>query len=130
MVDTLGLIWVVWVHAAGIQDFQSGKLLILMLLAQVQIITPRLQIIWADGIYTSMVDWVKRLGLAFRLEVVKRSDKLKEFVPLPKRWIVERTFAWLGRYRRLSKDYEYETRSSEAMIRVASIHLMVRRLVT
>jgi putative transposase len=60
--------------------------------------------------------------------IVKRPEGLKGFLLLPKRWIVERTFAWLGRYRRLSKDYEYLTQASEAMTRVAMIQLMVRRL--
>jgi putative transposase len=62
------------------------------------------------------------------LEIVKRPEGTKGFLLLPKRWIVERTFAWLGRYRRLSKDYEYVTQTSEAMIRVVMVHLMVRRL--
>ena len=63
-----------------------------------------------------------------RLDIVKRPEGIKGFLLLPKRWIVERTFDWLSRYRRLSKDDEYETHTSEAMIRVAMIHLMVRRL--
>ena len=63
-----------------------------------------------------------------RLESIKRSDQAKGFVLLPKRWVVERTFGWFGKYRRLSKDYEYLTASSEAMIYVAMIHLMVRRI--
>ena len=63
-----------------------------------------------------------------RLEIVKRSDNVRGFVVQPKRWIVERTFGWLTRYRRLSKDYEYLTATSEAMIHVAMINLMVRRL--
>jgi putative transposase len=62
------------------------------------------------------------------LEIVKRPKRVKGFQLLPWRWIVERIFGWLGRYRRLSKDYEYLTQTSEAMIRVAMIHLMVRRL--
>jgi putative transposase len=63
-----------------------------------------------------------------RLESTKRSDAVKGFVVIPKRWIVERTFGWFNRYRRLSKDYEYLPQTSEAMIRVAMIHLMVHRL--
>jgi putative transposase len=62
------------------------------------------------------------------LEIVKRPEGIKGFLLLPKRWIVERTFAWLGRYRRLSKEDEDLTQTSETMIRVAMIHLMVRRL--
>ena len=63
-----------------------------------------------------------------RLEIVKRSDRLKGFVVLPKRWIVERTFGWFYTYRRLSKDYEYLTATSEAMIHVVMIHIMVWRI--
>ena len=70
--------------------------------------------------------WERSLGWV--LQVVKRTDDMKGFVVLPKRWIVERTFAWLGRYRRLSKDYEEQTRNSETMIRLAMINLMLHRL--
>ena len=73
-----------------------------------------------------MIDWVKQ-RTGWLLEIVKRSDTQKGFVVLPKRWIVERTFAWLGRYRRLSKDYEAQTESSAAMVYVAMIQIMLRR---
>jgi putative transposase len=72
--------------------------------------------------------WALRPWRKVRLEIVKRPDGVKSFQVLPKRWIVERTFGWFGRYRRLAKDYEYLPRTSETMIRVAMIHLMVRRL--
>jgi putative transposase len=91
----------------------------------------RLRLIWADQAYAGdLVAWVWALrpSRKVRLEIVKRPEGAKGFLLLPKRWIVERTFAWLGRYRRLSKDYEYLTQTSEAMIQVAMIHLMVRRL--
>jgi putative transposase len=87
--------------------------------------------IWADGAYAGpLVDWVRALRpqRPIRLEITKRSDRLKGFVVIPKRWIVERTLGWLNRYRRLSKDYEYHTETSEAMIQIAMIHVMVRRL--
>jgi putative transposase len=87
--------------------------------------------IWADGAYAGvLVDWVRALRpkRPLRLEITKRADRLKGFVVIPKRWIVERTLGWLNRYRRLSKDYEYHTETSEAMIRVAMIHVMIRRL--
>ena len=71
--------------------------------------------------------WTRNVG-HWVLEIVKRSDDVTGFQVLPKRWIVERTFAWFGRYRRLSKDYETLTESSEAMIHMAMIHLMLRRL--
>ena len=72
--------------------------------------------------------WGLRPWRKVRLEIVKRPEGTHGFLLLPKRWVVERTFAWLGRYRRLAKDYEYLTQTSEAMIRVAMIRLMVHRL--
>jgi putative transposase len=91
----------------------------------------RLRLIWADQAYTGdLVAWLwgLRPWRRVRLEIVKRPEGTKGFLLLPKRWVVERTFGWLGRYRRLSKDYEYLTQTSEAMIRVAMIRLMVHRL--
>jgi len=83
---------------------------------------------WADGGYAGkLVLWVKETFL-WTLDIVKRSDDMSGFVVLPKRWIVERTFGWLGRYRRLSKDYEGRTDNSEAMILIAMTNLMSRRL--
>jgi len=93
----------------------------------------RIQLIWADGGYAGkLVQWVSALrpGSPLKLEIVKRSDKVKGFYVLPRRWVVERTFGWLGRHRRLSKDYEYLTETSESMIRIAMIKLMARRLAT
>ena len=87
---------------------------------------PRLKLIWADGGYAGqLIDWAKHLG-RWTLQIVKRTEA--GFAVLPKRWIVERTFAWLGKYRRLSKDYETLTDSSESMIRIAMINLMLHRL--
>jgi putative transposase len=115
---------VVAVHAAGVQDRDGARLV----LAKMAELFPRLKLIWADGGYAGkLIEWVKELG-GWRLEIVKRSDDMKGFVVLPKRWIVERTFAWLGRCRRLSKDYEEQTASSEAHIHLAMISLMLRRL--
>jgi putative transposase len=91
----------------------------------------RLRLIWADSAYTGfLATWLfwLRPCRRVRLEIIKRSDQAKGFVLLPKRWVVERTFGWFGKYRRLSKDYEYLTSSSEAMIYVAMIHIMVRRI--
>jgi len=91
----------------------------------------RLRLIWADGAYAGkLVEWVHELRRRGRLllEIVKRSDDAKGFVALPRRWVVERTFAWLGRWRRLSKDYEATIASSEAMVNLAAIHMMARRL--
>jgi putative transposase len=74
-----------------------------------------------------LIDWAKELA-GWILEIVKRSDNVYSFEVLPKRWIAERTFAWLGKCRRLSKDYEAKPETSEAMIYLTMIHLMVRRL--
>jgi putative transposase len=113
----------VCVHGADVQDRDGAKLL----LANVHDKMPRLVRIWADGGYAGkLVEWVADLG--FSLDIVKRSDDLSGFTVLPKRWIVERTFAWLSRYRRLSKDYEFTTQSAEAVIRCCMISLMLKRL--
>ena len=88
----------------------------------------RLKVIWADQQYEgSAVMWAWMIG-RWAMEVVRRAPGVKGFQLLPKRWVVERTFAWLGRYRRLSKDYEYLTHSSETMIYLAMVNLMVHRL--
>ena len=124
MVDTLGLILAVVVTAASVQDRAGAKLV----LARLAPGFPRLARIWADGAYAgALIDWVvATLGCV--LEIVKRSDDQTGCVVLPKRWIVERTFGWFGRYRRLSKDYEELPASSEAMVYIAMIQLMLHRL--
>ena len=125
IVDTLGMILVIVVHAANIQDRDGAKLALQNLACG----WGRLKIIWADGGYAGqLVQWVKALGRRWSLEIVKRSDDMVGFKVLPKRWIVERTFGWLGRYRRHSKDYEALTESSESMIRISMINLMLHRL--
>ena len=124
VVDTLGLVLAVVVHAANIQDRDGAKLVLAKLVGH----SSRLKLIWADGGYAGqLIGWARHVG-RWVLEIVKRSDDVSGFVILPKRWIVERTFAWLNRYRRLSKDYETLTNSSENVIYLAMIHLMVRRL--
>jgi putative transposase len=123
-VDTLGLVLAVVVHAANIQERDGAKLVLAKLVGTF----PRLRLLWADGGDAgTLVDWVQE-HCGWVLAIVKRSDDATGFQVLPKRWIVERTFAWLGRYRRLSKDYEATTESSEAWVTIAMIHLMVRRL--
>jgi putative transposase len=115
------------VTAAHLQDRDGATSLLDVLRHQFS----RLRVLWADQAYAGeLIAWVWELRpwRKVRLEIVKRPEGTKGFRLLPKRWIVERTFAWLGRYRRLSKDYEYVTQTSETMIRVAMIHLMVRRL--
>lgn len=123
--DTIGLLLIVVVHTANIQDRDGAKLV----LEQVKGTFSRLQLIWADSGYSGkLIDWVSSV-CGWVLEIVKRSDDIKGFKVLPHRWIVERTFGWLGRYRRLSKDYEGLTESSQALIYAAMIHIMIRRLV-
>ena len=113
--------------AASVQDRDGA----LHLLDVLRYRWSRLRVIWVDQAYAGDLIawmWALRPWRNVHLAMVKRPEGTKGFLLLPKRWIVERTFAWLGRYRRLSKDYEYLTQTSEAMIRVAMIHLMVRRL--
>lgn len=120
----MGLLIGIVVHAADIQDRDGAKLLLQKMAGHF----PRLKLIWADGGYAGkLVDWTKQL-CGWVLEIVKRTDDLAGFKLLPHRWVVERTFGWLGRYRRLSKDYEELTESSEAIIHIAMINLMLHRL--
>lgn len=112
------------VHPADIQDRDGAKLV----LKKIKKWFKRLELIWADGGYAGkLIGWTKRY-CKLTLEIVKRNTDLKGFHILPKRWIVERTFGWFGRYRRLSKDYEYHPDTSENMIYIAMINLMVKRL--
>ena len=123
----MGLLLLVVVHAASVQDRDGAKLV----LERLRNTFSRLRLIWADAGYAGkLVFWARalRTRAAIKLEIVRRTDDMKGFKLLPRRWVVERTFGWLGRYRRLSKDYEYLTASSECMIRIAMIGLMARRL--
>ena len=127
LVDTLGLLLLVVVHSAGTQDRDGAR----AVLATLQHRFSQLRKIWADGIYNGgLAEWVRNLRTRNRivLEIVKRRDQRKGFVVLPRRWVVERTFAWLSFHRRMSKDYEYLPETSEALIRVAMIRLMLARL--
>jgi putative transposase len=123
----MGLVIAVVVHAANIQDRDGAKILLGLIREKFL----RLRLIWADGGYAGkLLQWVSALrnDNPIKLEIVKRSDQKKGFYVLPRRWVVERTFGWLGRQRRLSKDYEYRIQTSETMIHVAMIGLMVCRL--
>lgn len=124
LVDTIGLLLMVVVHQASIQDRDGAKLV----LEKVKGLFPRLKLIWADGGYAGcLIDFVKE-QFQFLLEIVKRSDDLKGFQVLPRRWVVERTLAWLSHNRRLSKDYEALPQTSESFVYLAMIRLMLKRL--
>lgn len=124
LVDTLGLLLAVVVTSAAIQDRDGARLL----LARLGGACKKLRLIWVDGGYRGrLLDWVAE-HFHFRLRVVLRPEEQKGFAVLPRRWVVERTFAWLNHHRRLSKDYEGLESSSEAMIYIVMIRLMLRRL--
>jgi putative transposase len=125
VVDTVGNLLEVFVHAAGIQDYHGAQPVLLKLTETVS----TLKKIWADGIYKKggLVDWVRET-LDIVLDVVERPPDQVGFQVLPRRWVVERTFAWLGRCRRLGKDYERCTKSSEGVIYIASVHTLLWRV--
>ena len=111
------------VHAADIQDRDGGEEVLLAMVGRFG----RLKKIWADAGYAGEFVWIAKQIFGRLIEIVKKTTP-GGFKVDPKRWIVERTFAWLGKYRRLSKDYEHLPESSEAMIRIAMINLMLHRL--
>jgi putative transposase len=124
LVDTLGLLLCVLVHPANIQDRDGAKLL----LSKAQGRFPRLQLIWADGGYAGqLIAWAWR-ACGWLIRIVRRPKGSKGWVLLPRRWVVERTFAWLSNCRALARDYDYHPETSEALVQVAMIHLMLRRL--
>lgn len=126
--DTLGLVLVAAVTAASVQDRPGGK----AVLARLAAAFPSVALVWADAGYANEIDdglvrWAARdLGLA--LQIVRRDAAVKGFKVLPRRWVIERTFGWLVRNRRLARDYERLTACSETMIKIAMIRLMAARL--
>jgi putative transposase len=126
LVDTLGLVLGVALTPANVTEREGAQLL----LARVRGWFTWLRILWVDGGYTgeAFAQWVKRLRPKLAVEVVKRSDDTKGFKILPRRWVVERTFGWLMRHRRLVRDYETTESSAEAWIRIAMIRIQLRRL--
>ena len=124
LVDTCGLLLAVIVTAASVQDRDGARLL----LKKLDGFCKKLRLIWVDGGYSGpLIDWVAQ-KFRFRLVWVKRPAGQKGWVLLARRWVVERTFSWFGHHRRLSKDYERLTDSSEAFIYIAMTRLMLRRL--
>lgn len=124
LVDTLGLPISVYVTPADMHDTQGAR----RLLTGLKDFVPRLKKIWADAAYRGeeLANWCKAQG-DWDLEVVERIPGVRGFAVLPKRWIVERTFGWLSRNRRMSKDYERKVQTSETLIEVAMIRLLLAR---
>jgi putative transposase len=131
LVDTLGLILAAKVVAAGISEKAGAQLLLTKIHSTKWLmkLCKKIELVWADGGYQGedLANWVAKL-LTWTWQVVLRKDDVKGFVVIPKRWVVERTFAWLSFNRRLSKDYEKLTQNSESMIYLAMIQIMLKRL--
>lgn len=123
LVDTMGLIWGVVVDVANGSDVEAGEWLLVRFARHL----PRFKKLWADGAYEGLVSWANQ-ELDIDVEITHPPLGSKGFVPVARRWVVERSFAWLGRFRRLARDYERDPDTSEAMIYLASIHLMLTRL--
>lgn len=125
LVDTLGLLLVVLVTVASADDGATASEVLGQLTSEH---TTRLQKVWGDSKYNNreLDEWLKETGANYEVEVVSRPEGSKGFVLLPRRWVVERTYAWLGRYRRHSRDYERFPESSEAMIKISCIHRMLK----
>jgi putative transposase len=127
VVDTLGLLLAVTVTAANLDDGTHAPGVLGKLKPES---FPRLKAIFADHKYINhtLDDWMESQGVSYHIEVSSKPAGQPRFVPLKIRWVVERTFAWLGRSRRLSRDYEYDPAHSETWIKLSAIHMMVRRL--
>jgi putative transposase len=129
VVDTLGLLLMVVVHSASVQDPAGGMLVLQRLFDQIKHSVHnrwcRLKLIWADGAYASIGALGKK-QFGWTIEIVRPKPGQKGFKVLPRRWVVERTFGWLGRYRRLARDYEHTVASSEAMTYLASVRRMLK----
>lgn len=125
LVDVEGFPLRLVVHSAGIQDRDGAALVLDGLRRRF----PRLELIWADAAYDArQVDEAVARVPALRLEIVRRPEGQKGFVVQPRRWVVERTFAWLGRNRRLAKDFENLVETATAFLALAAIQLLLRRL--
>jgi putative transposase len=127
LVDTMGLLLAVLVTTAALDDGAAAAGVVSKLDPQQY---PRLQKLWGDNKYHNLGfrQWLALHRPGWELEVKTRQPGVRGFAVLPQRWVVERTFAWHGRYRRQSRDYERRTDSSESMIRISAVHLMLRRL--
>ncbi len=125
LVDSMGLLLAVIVTAAGVDDAQAAREVFASAESGA---LPRMRLVWADNKYHNyaLYEWLEE-HTDYKLRIVRRQHAGR-FEVLPRRWVVERTFAWLGRSRRLSKDYEHLTTTSEAMVKISMTHLMIRRL--
>ena len=125
LIDTLGFLLVILVHSAGIQDRDGA----IDIFTTAKKHFPTVQHVFADGGYAGpkLRDALKAEG-DWTLEIIKRSDKAEGFVLLPRRWVVERTFAWLGRCRRLAKDWEKSIESAQAWVLIAHIRRLTRHI--
>ena len=125
LVDTQGLPLRIVVHSAGVQDRDGAALV----LDKIRNSFPWLELVWADSGYNArQVNATVAKVPSLRIEIVKRSDDMKGFVVLPRRWVVERTFSWFGRNRRLAKDWENLATTLQAFVALASIQIAIRRL--
>ena len=123
LVDTLGLIVKAVVTPANVQDWDGAH----GLLRKARPGTPRMRHLWADAGYRGTVSWIEQ-ELGWTVEIVSRLADTVGFAVQHRRWVVERTLAWLGKYRRLSKDYEWQSETSESWIYASMAHILVRRL--
>jgi len=123
-VDTLGLVWGVLVLSGRVSEAEGARQLFL----RVQAGLTRLEVVWLDGGYEHRIEeWVAE-HCPFRVEIVKRSEGQKGWETLPQRWVVERTFGWLNRWRGLAREYDYHAATTQAKILLAMSRLMLRRL--
>jgi putative transposase len=123
LVDTLGLIWGLAVLPASSTDWDGAA----EVFKRVGAGLPRLARVWADSAYRALADWARK-NAKWVLDIVTRREGAVGFEVQPWRWVVERTFGWFNRYRRLSKDYEHTTTSSEAWIYITAVHRMARSM--
>jgi putative transposase len=126
LVDTLGLPIAIYVTPADLSDPAGAR----KLLAGLAFRVPRLKKIWADAAYRGkdLADWCRQQGDGWELEIVEREPGTRGFQAQPRRWVVECCFAWLSRNRRLAKDYERKVQTSETLIELTIIRLLIRRL--
>jgi transposase len=122
-VDTLGLVWGLAITSADVHDSRGARLAV----TDAKAASERLEHIWADTAYRGFIEFATRL-LAIVVAIVTRPKRTRGFKVQPRRWVVERTFGWLTRWRRLNRNYEHTLASSRAIVQIAMIGIMVRRL--